>query len=114
MLTFADVGKYYYAAPGGNDMRFTANPEVLCQMAFGGQIAAQYADCHGFPTVAYPYNPDGSADAVAALTSPAGRVLGFFCLPEKTPFLKFETSLIRDVIASAADYFRNGSEEEAT
>lgn len=114
MLTFADVGKYYYAAPGGNDMRFTANPEVLGQMAFGGQIAAQYADCHGFPTVAYPYNPDGSADAVAALTSPAGRVLGFFCLPEKTPFLKFETSLIRDVIASAADYFRNGSEEEAT
>ena len=108
MLTYTSVGSYYYAAPGGNDMRFSANTDILEQMAFGGQIAAQYADCHGFPTMAFPYNPDGSADAVAALTSPAGRVLGFFCLPEKTAFLKFEPSLIREIIASAADYFRNG------
>ena len=60
MLTFAPIGSYYYVAPGGNDMRFTANAEILEQMAFGGQIAAQYADCHGFPTKAFPYNPDGS------------------------------------------------------
>ena len=110
MLTFAPIGSYYYVAPGGNDMRFAANAEILEQMAFGGQIAAQYADCHGFPTKAFPYNPDGSADAVAALTSPAGRVLGFFCLPEKTAFLKFESSLMRDIIASATDYFRNAAD----
>lgn len=108
MLTSTSVGSYYYVAQGGRDMRFYASQELLGQMAFGGQIAAQYADCHGFPTRAYPYNPDGSSDAVAALTSPAGRVLGFFCLPEKTAFLKFEPSLMREIIISSADYFRNG------
>jgi phosphoribosylformylglycinamidine synthase len=41
-----------------------------------GQVPFCYADADGNPTMADPDNPNGSAFAIEALTSPDGRVLG--------------------------------------
>jgi phosphoribosylformylglycinamidine synthase len=41
-----------------------------------GQIPFCYVDADGNPTMAEPHNPNGSAFAIEALTSPDGRVLG--------------------------------------
>jgi phosphoribosylformylglycinamidine synthase len=41
-----------------------------------GQVPFCYADADGNPTMAEPDNPNGSAFAIEALTSPDGRVLG--------------------------------------
>jgi phosphoribosylformylglycinamidine synthase len=41
-----------------------------------GQVACCYADALGQPTMAEPDNPNGSAFAIEALTSPDGRILG--------------------------------------
>jgi phosphoribosylformylglycinamidine synthase len=41
-----------------------------------GQVPFCYADAGGNPTMAEPDNPNGSAFAIEALTSPDGRVLG--------------------------------------
>lgn len=46
-------------------------------------IALQYADpATGAPTQEYPWNPNGSALAIAGLTDPSGRVLGLMPHPE--------------------------------
>ena len=46
------------------------------RLAKNGQIASQYVDLDGNPTMDIAHNPNGSAAAVECITSPDGRVLG--------------------------------------
>ena len=41
-----------------------------------GQIATQYVDADGKPSMHIPFNPNGSVNAIEGITSPNGRVLG--------------------------------------
>jgi len=51
--------------------------DAEAEALFGaGQVPFCYADSGGAPTMAEPDNPNGSAFAIEALTSPDGRVLG--------------------------------------
>ncbi len=56
--------------------RFTASPEVLEKLAANGQIATQYVDFDGNPSMDISFNPNGSAMAIEGITSPDGRILG--------------------------------------
>ena len=56
--------------------RFLCEPELLGELAKSGQIAAQYVDESGNPTMDVRCNPNGSLAAVEAITSPDGRILG--------------------------------------
>ena len=56
--------------------RFFATDESLRQLAKAGQIATQYADFDGTPTMDPAFNPNGSIHAIEGITSPCGRVLG--------------------------------------
>ncbi|KIH65642.1 hypothetical protein ANCDUO_04031 [Ancylostoma duodenale] len=56
--------------------RFTyRSPDVLNSLRKSRQIAVRYADSEGRPTMQYPWNPNGSEDAVAAICSEDGRHL---------------------------------------
>jgi phosphoribosylformylglycinamidine synthase len=56
--------------------RFLASDEVIAQLAAAGQIATQYVDDSGSPSMDIAFNPNGSLSAVEGITSPCGRVLG--------------------------------------
>ncbi|MCP4215393.1 MAG: phosphoribosylformylglycinamidine synthase [bacterium] len=56
--------------------RFVANQKAMAALVAAGQIATQYVDFEGNPAMNRPFNPNGSMNAVEALTSPDGRVLG--------------------------------------
>ena len=56
--------------------RFFASEELIAQLAAKGQIATQYVDLAGNPTMDAAFNPNGSAMAIEGITSPDGRVLG--------------------------------------
>ncbi len=56
--------------------RFVASEAQIQTLAQNGQIAAQYVDLNGNPTMDILYNPNGSAYAIETITSPDGRVLG--------------------------------------
>ena len=56
--------------------RFVADKEIVAKLRVRGQIATQYVDPVGNPTMDMPYNPNGSVFAVEGITSPDGRVLG--------------------------------------
>ena len=49
---------------------------VLERLKLKGQIATQYVDPDGDPTMDLRFNPNGSAMAIEGITSPDGRVLG--------------------------------------
>jgi len=56
--------------------RFTAPKEVLDELIANGQIATQYVDLAGNPTLDIRYNPNGSDYAIEGILSPDGRILG--------------------------------------
>jgi phosphoribosylformylglycinamidine synthase len=56
--------------------RFYASPEIISQLAATGQIATQYCDESGVPSMDIAHNPNGSLGAIEGITSPCGRVLG--------------------------------------
>ena len=56
--------------------RFFATPELAMQLAANGQIATQYVDLAGNPTMDSAFNPNGSISAIEGIISPDGRVLG--------------------------------------
>lgn len=56
--------------------RFVASDEVLSGLIQNGQIAFQYVDPSGNPSMDIAFNPNGSVAAVEGITSPDGRVLG--------------------------------------
>ena len=56
--------------------RFLCPPDLLAQLAENGQIATQYVDLDGHPTMDIGGNPNGSVWSVEGITSPDGRVFG--------------------------------------
>ena len=56
--------------------RFVIDPEQCLQLKENGQVAAQYCDLNGNPTNDVRFNPNNSFQAVEAITSPDGRILG--------------------------------------
>lgn len=73
-----------FALPVGHgEGRFVAATETLARLAERGQIALQYVDADGAPTVSYPDNPNGSAEAIAGICNPAGNVFGLMPHPDR-------------------------------
>ncbi|MDY6351380.1 MAG: phosphoribosylformylglycinamidine synthase subunit PurQ, partial [Selenomonas sp.] len=70
------VGDVHRIAVSHGEGRFVADSEVLAKLRMRGQIATQYVDADGKPSMAIPWNPNGSTDAIEGITSPDGRVLG--------------------------------------
>ncbi len=56
--------------------RFVANDKWLDKLRASGQIATQYVDFNGNPTMDIFFNPNSSDFAVEGITSPDGRVFG--------------------------------------
>lgn len=70
------VGEVHTIAVSHGEGRFTAPMEHMNAMIKNGQIATQYVDLDGNPSMDEQYNPNGSLYAVEGITSPDGRVLG--------------------------------------
>lgn len=75
-LSETKVGDIHTVAISHGEGRFVASPELLAQMAANGQIATQYVDVNGNPSMDLSANPNGSMWAIESITSPDGRVLG--------------------------------------
>mgnify|MGYP005811017277 FL=1 len=75
-LAGAEPGDIHTIAVSHGEGRFMADAALLRRLAENGQIATQYVDMEGNPTMDIRYNPNGSLWAVEGITSPDGRVLG--------------------------------------
>jgi phosphoribosylformylglycinamidine synthase len=70
------VGDVYAVPVSHGEGKIVAPAAELEKMKKGGQIATQYVDLSGKPTMESPYNPNGSMWAIEGITSPDGRVFG--------------------------------------
>ena len=75
-LSRCNVGDIHTVAISHGEGRFVASPETVAQLAAAGQIATQYVDEAGNPSMDLSVNPNGSILAIEGITSPDGRVLG--------------------------------------
>ena len=75
-LSACKVGEVYKVPVSHGEGKIVAPMSELEKMLKNGQVATQYADLAGNPTMESPYNPNGSMWAIEGITSPDGRVLG--------------------------------------
>jgi len=75
-LSLMNVGDIVNAPISHGEGRFFASEELVMVLAKNGQIATQYVDLNGKPTMDTAFNPNGSVFAVEGITSPDGRVFG--------------------------------------
>ena len=75
-LAGAKLGAVYCNPASHGEGRFVANDEWLKKLFVGGQVATQYVDENGVPTMDEFWNPNGSYMAIEGITSPDGRILG--------------------------------------
>ena len=75
-LSSVEVGDIHTVAISHGEGRFCVNEETMKTLMENGQIATQYVDENGNPTMNVRYNPNASDYAIEGITSPDGRVLG--------------------------------------
>jgi phosphoribosylformylglycinamidine synthase len=72
----SQVGDIHTIPLSHGEGRFYASPEIISQLAASGQIATQYVDENGTPSMNIAHNPNGSLGAIEGITSPCGRIFG--------------------------------------
>ena len=110
-LAKTNVGDIYTVAISHGEGRFVCNESLLKELAGNGQIALQYVDEAGKPTMDIRFNPNGSVDAIECITSPDGRVLGKMGHVERSGFGLYKNvpgNYQINLFESAVEYFHNG------
>jgi phosphoribosylformylglycinamidine synthase len=75
-LSGTNVDEIHTLPVSHGEGRFIADPQVLEKLVENGQIATQYVDFDGNPSMDIAFNPNGSDMAIEGITSPDGRVFG--------------------------------------
>ncbi len=75
-LRSCEVGDLHKIAISHGEGRLVAPQPVIDRLIADGQVAFQYTDLAGNPSMDIAFNPNGSMCAIEGITSPDGRVLG--------------------------------------
>jgi len=75
-LSNCELGDIHSVPVSHGEGKFHASAAVISALAANGQIATQYVDASGTPSMDIRVNPNGSSSAVEGITSPCGRVFG--------------------------------------
>ncbi len=110
-LAGTEVGQIYNVPISHGEGRFYADRALVDQLAANGQIATQYVDLAGSPSMDTLFNPNGSICAIEGIISPDGRVLGKIGHSER-----IGKHLYRNIVGeydmklfeSAVKYFKEG------
>lgn len=77
-----NMDKIYLPVRHGEGKLVVDNMETLEHLKEDGHIVMQYADEKSNTSIEYPYNPNGSIDAIAGLCDLTGRIFGLMPHPE--------------------------------
>ena len=108
-LAGMQVGDIHTVAISHGEGRFVAPQGLIDQLASNGQIATQYVDLEGRPSLDIRYNPNHSFDAVEGITSPDGRVFGKMAHSERYANGTFQNvpgEKFQDIFGNAVRYYR--------
>ena len=108
-LKEADLGGVYTIPISHGEGRFVASKEWCEKLFANGQVATQYVDMNGNPTMDEYYNVNGSYYAIEGITSPDGRVLGKMGHSERTGravAVNIYGDQNQKIFESGVDYFK--------
>ncbi|MFT8592165.1 MAG: phosphoribosylformylglycinamidine synthase [Bifidobacterium sp.] len=109
-LRRCERGDIHTIAISHGDGRFVAGSDMLDLLRDNGQIATQYVDESGIPSMDLSVNPNGSVMAIEGIASPDGRVLGKMAHTERSGDGLYQNVPGADgrqpLIESGVDYFR--------
>lgn len=108
-LMYREIGDVAVLPVSHGEGRFVCNDALLAQLIEGGQIATQYCDADGVPSMATDVNPNGSVLAIEGITSPDGRVFGKMAHSERFGSNLYKNAGGKDescIFRGAVDYFR--------
>ena len=103
------VGDLHTVAISHGEGRFVCTPETLAALTAGGQVATQYVDAQGRPSMDIEANPNGSVAAIEGIFSPDGRVFGKMGHSERRgPWVGRNIAGEKDqkLFEAGAEYFR--------
>ena len=103
------VGDEHLIAISHGEGRFVAGDDVVQTLVQNGQIATQYVDLSGSPTMDLRYNPNGSVLAIEGITSPDGRILGKMGHTERTGrdlYKNVEGNIFQPLFEGGVEYFK--------
>ncbi len=83
-LAESKIGDIHRVPVSHGEGKFHASAAVIAQLAASGQIATQYCDADGVPSMDIAINPNGSLAAIEGITSPCGRVFGKMAHTERS------------------------------
>ncbi|MCQ2174701.1 MAG: phosphoribosylformylglycinamidine synthase [Bacteroidales bacterium] len=93
-LSGLEIGQTHCVAVSHGEGKFVVSEEMARRLFENGQVAFQYADpVTDEPTMAPPYNPNGSYYAIEGVISPDGHILGKMGHSER-----FENNLYRNIL----------------
>ncbi|MCR5415916.1 MAG: phosphoribosylformylglycinamidine synthase [Pseudobutyrivibrio sp.] len=108
-LAGTQLGKTYCSPASHGEGRFVAPEECIKALFENGQVATQYVDENGNPTMDEEWNINGSYYAIEGITSPDGRVFGKMAHAErrgKGVALNIYGEQDLKIFESGVDYFR--------
>ncbi len=108
-LSACKVGEVYSVPVSHGEGKIIAPLAELEKMRLSGQIATQYVDDKGRPTMLSPYNPNGSMWAIEGITSPNGRVFGKMGHSERIGdnlYKNFDGNFDMKIFESGVRYFK--------
>ncbi len=102
------VGDTHTIAVSHGEGRFYTDAKTVANLRIRGQIATQYVNDKGEPTIEQPYNPNGSVNAIEGITSPDGRIYGRMAHAERIGeniSKNVPGDMNQQIFASGAAYF---------
>jgi phosphoribosylformylglycinamidine synthase len=108
-LADCETGDIHRVPVSHGEGRFHASAAVIAGLAASGQIATQYCDADGVPSMDIEVNPNGSLAAIEGITSPCGRVFGKMAHTERSgPWVakNIPGNKRQPIFGAGAAYFR--------
>ena len=105
----SQVGEEHTIPISHGEGRFVAPAQVIAELIAHGQVATQYVNAAGQPTMDIDANPNGSMEAIEGIFSPDGRVFGKMGhLERRGPFVgvNIPGDKHQPLFESGAEYFR--------
>ncbi|WP_185865134.1 phosphoribosylformylglycinamidine synthase [Blattabacterium cuenoti] len=85
--------KIYTIPISHGEGRFYAKNKTIDILFENNQVASQYVDLEGVPSLERKYNPNGSSEAIESLLSENGRIYGRMTHPERC----FDSGLLKNI-----------------
>ncbi len=108
-LANSEIGEIHTVPVSHGEGKFYASQEIIASLFANGQVATQYCDPEGNPTMEHPFNPNGSLAAIEGITSPCGRVFGKMAHSERysqNVARNIPGNKSQEIFAAGVAYFR--------